>query len=55
MDNKIAGLYVSLAKAMNALESAGEDLFTVDGEKIDGLSASIRWDLEAEEWAVDQT
>ena len=51
MTNKIAGLYVSLAKALNALEEAGED---PDSMYITGISGRVVWDPESERWNVDQ-
>lgn len=54
--NKIAGLYVSLAKTLNALKEAGEDIV---GENcgypaVVGISSSVQWDPEAERYSVVQ-
>lgn len=48
MNQKTAGLYVSLAKALNALEEAGEDPWP----NIDGHAASVQYDAIAEKWVV---
>lgn len=37
MEHKIAGLYVQLAKALNALETAGEDINLPAAEGISAL------------------
>lgn len=50
--NKIAGLYVSLAKALNALEEAGEAPVTDLGLVIDGISAKVV--QEEDRWTVVQ-
>jgi hypothetical protein len=52
--NKIAGLYVSLAKALNALEEAGEDPDSMYEAEITGISGRVAWDPESERWTVDQ-
>ena len=53
MNNKLAGLYLSLTKALNALEDAGEDVRLDDGSAA-GLSAGIEWDPEACRYVVVQ-
>lgn len=53
MNNKIAGLYLNLAKAMNALEEAGED--PQPGTAfVDGEHGGIFWNPDAERWTVSQ-
>lgn len=51
--NKIAGLYISLAKALNALEEAGEEP-SLNGIEFDGGSAGVSWDAETGRWTVVQ-
>ena len=51
MNQKIAGLYVNLAKALNALEEAQEDPYT-SGLRIEGLSAVVRYRHDTEQWVV---
>lgn len=51
MDNKIAGLYVGLVKALNRLEEAGEYL---ELEHINGLNGQVWWDPEQEAWRLGQ-
>lgn len=48
MNNKIAGLYVNLAKALNALEEAGED-----PRGYDGLGLMISGDTGGVEWTPE--
>lgn len=49
MDKKIAGLYVSLAKTLNALSEAGEHpagyILGIDGHEV-----RYDWDAEALTW-----
>lgn len=54
MDKKTAGLYVSLAKALNALEAAGQNPCTFDAERIWGTDADLLWDIEAQRWTIIQ-
>lgn len=55
MNHKTAGLYVALRKALNALEEAGEDVGALGlMEYIEGNSAAVRWDADAERWTVVQ-
>lgn len=55
--NKTAGLYLNLAKALNALEVAGEDL-TLDESgwtaRLAGENGAVHWDPETEQWTVVQ-
>lgn len=54
---KIMGLYVNLAKALNALEDAGEDLqlTTWAPLEITGISGvTVQWDSVAERFTVVQ-
>lgn len=56
MTNKIAGLYVQLAKTLNALELAGEDI-AVSGllKEVEGDSGVVRYHPgRGEPWAVEQ-
>lgn len=50
MNQKTAGLYVSLAKALNALEEAGENPGIWDDFRIEGLSAAV--DYRDTGWVV---
>jgi hypothetical protein len=57
MTNKIAGLYVALAKALNALADAeGEHLDDGIGllTEIYGPTGAVRWDPETERYTVVQ-
>jgi len=50
--NKIAGLYLNLAKALNALEEAGEAPITETDLTVDGLSGKV---IRSEDrWTVVQ-
>lgn len=49
--NKTAGLYVNLAKALNALEQAGED---PGRTAIEGNSADVEWNPDQQAWIVVQ-
>jgi hypothetical protein len=53
--NKIAGLYLNLAKALNALEDAGEDPY-IDHADLDivGISAGVRFDVTEKRYVVVQ-
>lgn len=54
---KLMGLYVGLAKALNALEQAGEDVGNMSEILDDGLSGwygRVRWDAVTESWYVAQ-
>jgi hypothetical protein len=53
VNNKIAGLYLNLAKALNALEEAGEDLDTIYEFTIRGTSGSVDQDVDGR-WTVVQ-
>lgn len=56
MTNKIAGLYLDLAKALNRLEEAGEDPVFDACLKYDvvGDTGTVRWDEENGRWGVVQ-
>lgn len=54
MNHKIAGLYLNLAKALNALEEAGESINFDEGDSVSGWSGAARWDPETERWNVAQ-
>jgi|RhiMetdeSRZDD1v2_1073273.scaffolds.fasta_scaffold350972_2 hypothetical protein len=57
MQNKIAGLYVQLARTLNALETAGETLWVDQCEgppMIEGLSGNVERDPASERWTVVQ-
>jgi hypothetical protein len=58
MTNKIAGLYVQLAKSLNNLEEAGEDPWIPglsDIAEIEGLCGTVvRWDVETARWIVSE-
>jgi hypothetical protein len=51
VNQKTAGLYVTLAKALNALDAAGEDP-VIDIDRVLGLSGWVDRDPEAERWTV---
>lgn len=57
MTNKTAGLYLNLAKALNALSDA-EGEYLDDGvgllTEIYGPSGAVRWDPDSERYAVAQ-
>jgi hypothetical protein len=53
MDNKIAGLYLNLAKALNALDEAGE-LITLATNDIEGNSGVVEYDWDSNRWNVAQ-
>ena len=48
MQNKIAGLYVQLAKTLNALDEAGEDPRGYDGSAVlvQGIDGQVNWTRE---------
>lgn len=55
--NKIAGLYLNLAKALNALEEAGEDVRQgeyMQTPELVGETGTVRWDPETERYGVVQ-
>jgi hypothetical protein len=54
MNNKTAGLYVSLAKALNALEEAGESP-AVYSLGIEGISSGVTWNYTESTWTVGDT
>lgn len=53
---KLMGLYVNLAKALNALEEAGEDPrgWNAQAADVDGITASVRWQLDTGRYDVVQ-
>lgn len=55
--NKIAGLYVQLAKALNALEAAGEDLEVEDGAilSVSGSTGEVQRVSTDGRWLVVQS
>lgn len=54
MNHKTAGLYVSLAKALNALEAAGESP-AVYSLGIEGISSDVTWNPADGTWKVEAT
>lgn len=54
---KVMGLYVSLAKTLNALEEAGEAvglLSHINENRLAGWKGAVTWELDSERWTVDQ-
>ena len=51
MDHKTAGLYIQLAKTLNALEKAGE----LPSQPVYGISAGVELDEESGRWRVVQS
>lgn len=54
MNRKTAGLYVTLAKALNALEEAGESP-AVYSLGIEGISSDVTWNYTESTWTVGDT
>lgn len=52
--NKIAGLYLNLVKALNALEEAGEEVRFDGALHADGNGGAVTWDADAGRWMVAQ-
>lgn len=53
MNNKIAGLYLNLAKALNALQEAGEEPMTMP-LGVEGDTGSVVLDPETDRFTVVQ-
>lgn len=50
---KVMGLYVNLAKALNALDEAGECV-RVDEGGVVGIVGNVEWDPDAQRYTVVQ-